>query len=390
MRDVVVVGAGPAGLHIAYLLARGGLEVVLLEAQERIGEDTICSGVVGEEAFTRFALPTRSVLTSIHCIQAISPRGRILEHRTDTPLARVVEKGEFNRSLGERASAAGVEIRLGQRVERVERERHRVILHYRSRGEGGTRLKARVVVISTGVNCSLTRALGFARPSQILRAIQAEVPLPKGNKNGDNAVLTRVYVGRSVAPGAFGWEIPLGNGHARIGLMTTCDPKPYFVSLLHQIIPTVDESQVKICQKPIAQAPVGRCATDRILAVGEAAGHVKTSTGGGIYYGLLSAEFAAEVILRAFQKGHFSAYAFADFERYWRTALGGELLVGYYARQLASCLSDSQIERIFEAANAGRLLARLDGRLKFDWHGRALLATLRSLLGLPGNGQLGL
>ena len=171
--------------------------------------------------------------------------------------------------------------------------------------------------------------------------------------------------------------------------MTTCDPKRYFVSLLHQITRTVDESQVKICQKPIAQAPVGRCATDRILAVGEAAGHVKTSTGGGIYYGLLSAEFAAEVILRAFQKGHFSAHAFADFERYWRTALGGELLVGYYARQLAGSLSDGQIERIFEAANAGHLLARLDGRLKFDWHRRALLATLRSLLGLPGNGQLG-
>jgi hypothetical protein len=34
--------------------------------------------------------------------------------------------------------------------------------------------------------------------------------------------------------------------------------------------------------------------------------------------------------------------------------------------------------------NATDLLARLNGRLKFDWHHHALLATLRALLTLPG------
>jgi flavin-dependent dehydrogenase len=124
------------------------------------------------------------------------------------------------------------------------------------------------------------------------------------------------------------------------------------------------------------------------LTIGEAAGHVKTSTGGGIYYGLLSADFAAEVTLRAFQRGFFSMQALADFERYWRTSLSGELLVGYFARKVAGRLNDSQIERIFEVANVSNLLPRLNGGLKFDWHHRTLLTALGSLIAVPiGIGQ---
>src|SRR5713226_3243305 len=117
LKDVVVVGAGPAGLHAAYRLAAAGLDVVLFEAQPRIGEGAICSGVIGEEAFARFALPTQPVMTEIHCIQAISPADSILEHRDGGPLARVVDKGRFNRALAKRAVAASAEIRLGERVE---------------------------------------------------------------------------------------------------------------------------------------------------------------------------------------------------------------------------------------------------------------------------------
>jgi flavin-dependent dehydrogenase len=104
---------------------------------------------------------------------------------------------------------------------------------------------------------------------------------------------------------------------------------------------------------------------------------------------LLSAELAAQVIVRAFRKGDFSSRQLADFERYWRSAFGHELLVGYFARQLAAQFSDAQIEGVFQAAQASNLLFRLDGRLKFDWHQKALLATIRSLLSVHGgNGTL--
>ena len=380
MKDVAVIGAGPAGIHAATLLAQAGLDVVLFEAQSRIGERAICSGVVGEEAFGRFNLPTRSILSDVRCIQAVSPGGKVLVHQTDAPLAQVVDKCEFNRTLAERAVAAGATLQLGSWVNSLEFDKHSVTITFRTPENGLSRLQAQLAIITTGVNGSLSRSLGLARPRQFLRALQAEIALsPNGHGNA-----TRVYVGQGVAPGAFGWEIPLGNGKWRVGLMTEQDPEPYFAKLVQRIAPHADFTTLRVDRKGIAQASVGRCVAERVLAAGEAAGHIKTTTGGGIYYGLLSAELVADVTIRAFRKKSFTVQTLGEFERYWRSTFGNELMVGYFARKLASHFTDKQIDRFFEVAKASDLLVRLNGKLKFDWHHRALLATLRALMTLPG------
>jgi geranylgeranyl reductase family protein len=380
LKDVVVIGAGPAGIHAASLLAEAGLDIALLEAQPRVGDKAVCSGVVGGEAFARFDLPTQPILSTVRCIQAISPGGRKLEHRTEAPLAQVIDKGEFNRALAKRAVESGVELKLGCCVSALDVQKHAVEVQYRSAQEGPATLGAQLAIITTGVNGSLPRAMGLARPQQLLRAVQTELTLPP---NGHGSA-TRVYFGRGVAPGAFGWEIPLGNNRWRVGLMTEQDPDPYFSNLLRRIAPQTAVSTLQIDRKGIAQASVGRCVVERVIAAGEAAGHVKTTTGGGIYYGLLSAELAADVVVRAFRSRCFSAQSLGEFERYWRSAFGNELIVGYFARKLAGHFSDHQVDRFFDYANATNLLARLNGKLQFDWHHRSLLTILRSLLTLPG------
>ena len=166
--------------------------------------------------------------------------------------------------------------------------------------------------------------------------------------------------------------------------MTEDNPDPYFLKLVRRIAPQTDVASLRIDRKGIAQAAVGRCVAERVIAAGEAAGHIKTTTGGGIYYGLLSAELVADVLIRAFRCKNFSARTLGEFERYWRSTFGNELMVGYFARKLASHFTDGQIDKFFDAANASDLLVRLNGKLKFDWHHRALLATLRSLMTLPG------
>jgi digeranylgeranylglycerophospholipid reductase len=374
--DVAVIGAGPAGLYAAFRLARAGFEVAVFDAQRRIGEHVVCSGVVGEEAFLRFGLPCRSVLNHIYCFQAISPAGRRLEHRSTAPLARVVDKAAFNQDLGNLARSAGAEMCLGVSVAALNREKHGVTLLARA-AEGAVReVKARVAIVASGVNGCLNTGLDLVKPREFLRAMQADIPLGKDGA----AHPTELYVGRSVAPAAFGWKIPLGHGRVRLGLMSDRDPRPYFKALARRVAPELDLDQIVPKQKAICQVPVGKSVADRIVAIGEAACHVKTSTGGGIYYGLLSAEMAAEVIARAFGKSDFTVSTLGGFERLWRAAFGIELLAGYLARKTAARFSDSLIEKTFESAQALDLVRRMNGRLKFDWHHQAILASIRSLL----------
>lgn len=376
MKDVIIIGGGPAGLHAAYRLASAGLDVSLFDAQEQIGERTVCSGVIGIEAFSRFALPRGSVLNTIKNIQGISPAGRRIEHNGDRPLAHVVNKAEFNLDLARRAVSAGTQVQLGKFVESIEPKTSGVTVRYRSKGGRQQESeKARGAIVACGVNRSLTGSLGLVRPRDYLRGIQADIPLGRDGMRRP----TKIYVGQAVAPGAFGWKIPLGHGRARVGLMSSEDPRPYFKKLLGKIAPNLRPDQYKVSQKVIAQWPQGRCVADRVMVIGEAAGHVKTTTGGGIYYGLLSAEMAADVMARACHRNNLSEGALSPFEKYCRSTFSRELEIGYFFRRMIAKLPDSLLEKTFEKARAIDLFGRLNGNLIFDWHHKAILGAIQHL-----------
>ena len=97
---------------------------------------------------------------------------------------------------------------------------------------------------------------------------------------------------------------------------------------------------------PVPTEPVETSYTDRILVVGEAAGQVKTTTQGGIYYGMLCAAMAAEVIAEAARRDDFRAQTLRRYEQLWTQAIGQELKMGSTLRHLFSRLSDSQIDAL--------------------------------------------
>ena len=110
--------------------------------------------------------------------------------------------------------------------------------------------------------------------------------------------------------------------------------------------------------------------TDRTLVAGDAAGFAKPTTGGGIYYALLSGELAAGTLDKALTEGDLSARRLKAYERAWKTLLGKELKIGYLARLLYEALGDKQIEFLLGEVMSDELRPQLldSDEVSFDWH----------------------
>lgn len=384
--DVIVVGGGPAGLHTAERLADAGFAVLVLDNRPSIGAGKVCTGIVGAEAFQRWDLPRETVVTKIQTVRFVGPNGTGFVYRHPSVLAYAVRRDRLDEALARRAAAQGVVVRPGHWVQTLHVGPEGVTLEgYRRPDRVPFREQARLLVLATGVNFRFHPRLGLGRPLDFLRAAQAHVPVRQPLD------CTTCYIGRTVAPGAFAWAVPVYPDTVRAGLMAEAPIKPLFRSFLERYGATwaLDfDRPAPVDYKPIAQGWQGPMTADRVVAVGEAAGQVKTTTGGGIYYGMVGAEAAAEVIAECLRRDALGRTDLAPYERRVRQVLGPEIQAGYTLRKMFARLNDRQIERLLQFVQRDGILGLVQTRAHFDWHLNLLKSVLqfpwvRHLLGLP-------
>ena len=125
-------------------------------------------------------------------------------------------------------------------------------------------------------------------------------------------------------------------------------------------------------------APVTRTYGDRVLAVGDAAGLAKPTTGGGIYYSLLSGRLAAEVLVSALAQDRTDAATLRSYESQWRSRLGPELRAGMAFRTLAARFDDNAVDALLELAVVDGIVPLLRRTANFNWHSAAALALLKN------------
>jgi flavin-dependent dehydrogenase len=126
---------------------------------------------------------------------------------------------------------------------------------------------------------------------------------------------------------------------------------------------------------PLTAIP--RTYADRLLVVGDAAGLVKPTTGGGIYYSLLSARLATDVLAAALERDDLSKSALAEYERRWRARLGAELNAQLSLRTLAQRMSDLDIEKLFDLARTDGVMPIVRRTASFNRHRKLILALFR-------------
>jgi digeranylgeranylglycerophospholipid reductase len=380
MYDVIVIGAGPIGSHAAYLVASQGFRVLAVEEHETVGEPVHCTGIIGAEAFRRFNLPEDCIEAELHSAILRSPGGQVLHVEKTHAQAYVVDRARLDRRLAERAFGVGASFWLGTRAEDLQPGDDHVAVSVNSHGERQW-VKARLCVLATGVDRALVSRLGFRPRPRYLHAAQAWVEV-------DRVAEVELFFGRTVAPGSFGWAVPGGSGRTRIGvscadgalahLRALVDSEPLRERVAGELRPTA---------RPIPMGQVARTSGRRVLLVGDAAAQTKSTTGGGVYYGLLCAEHLAETIGEALRAGDCSDRMLARYDARWHRALGREIRMGELLRRVAGRLNDRQIDGLFRAAGRNGLIAHIEQQSHFDWHSDVIVALLRQTL--PGAEFLG-
>src|SRR5688572_15119817 len=119
MRDVAIVGAGPAGLITARNLAAAGHDVVVLEEHGEIGVPVHCTGLLGADAFDELDLPRRAILANVNTARFFSSDGNSVLIDAERVRASIVDRATFDQSLAQAARDAGAEIRSAARVRSV-------------------------------------------------------------------------------------------------------------------------------------------------------------------------------------------------------------------------------------------------------------------------------
>jgi flavin-dependent dehydrogenase len=354
------------------MLAERGHDVVVLEEHSAVGTPVHCTGLLGMEAFEEFNLPRSLILGHAGSARFWGAAGQSVGVHSDRVQAAVIDRLLLDVWLGDQAVKAGVELRAGWRAETIQVCPDRVIVTGRS-GDGV--VEARACVLACGASYRFHRELGLGMPDVFLQSAQLETAFPDMPE-------VEVRFGRDVAPGGFAWLVPFKRAdqpHVRIGLMSESRSgerfNTFFSSLRTRMgVPTNDAQTPRLKMLPLG--PVPKTYSDRVLAVGDAAGLVKPTTGGGIYYGLLSGSLAAEILDESLERDRLTESSLRRYETKWRRRLGQEIRIGLAFRKIAARLSDESIDALIELARVNGIVPLLQERASFNWHRKAAIALL--------------
>lgn len=307
MDDVIVVGAGPAGSVLAYLLARRGLQVLLLE-KETLPRYKTCGGGVTLKALQNLPFDASDIFERRAVGGVLTYRGEEwLRVETGWPIAWLVMRGRFDQFLAQQAVSAGARLMEGVAVTGVEERPEQVVIHT-NQGD----FAARLLAGADGVNSRVAHSLGLLRKRRTGTAIEAELAVPPAGMQAQGDFATFDF---GALPHGYGWIFPKQE-HLSVGVFQArpgkaADLRPRLEAFI-ACQPGLRQAQVlHLHGHPIplggSRAPLHQ---GRALLVGDAANLADPWMGEGIYYALVSARLAAVTLGEALQSGRLDLAAY--------------------------------------------------------------------------------
>lgn len=374
----------------ALTAARAGLRVALVEEHREIGSPVHCSGKLQVHAFREFDLPAHLILNTLRAGAFYAPDGSVARVRRAQPDSHVVDRAVFDRWLGEQAQRSGADLIPGTRLSSVERRNGVMQLRGQRNGQRVS-LSAALVVDAEGARPVLPASLGVRLPRAYVLGLQYEM----AGVALDEEDCPEIYLGRTYAPGFFAWLMPIGGRRARVGLcvdprLARAAPRSYLERLIREHPVASRRLRGAVIERRLA-GPIPILGArrpsvlDRMLLVGDAAGQVKATSGGGIYFALIAGRLAGQAAQR-FLGGEGGALRWYEIE--WRRRFGRELWATTFARLTVNHMTDAELNAFVGALGEDERFRRIvEARGDTAYQSRlvapAMAAVLRWSLARP-------
>jgi digeranylgeranylglycerophospholipid reductase len=389
--DVLVIGAGPAGSIAAKTAAEKGLDVLLIEKRQEIGDPVRCAEGVSKEYLKKHVeIDKRWICADLKASHIYAPDGTRIEMAEEISggeVGYVLERKVFDRALAEHAAKAGAEVRVKTRATGLIIEDDFVkgarLMHLGKEYD----VRAKIVIGADGIESKVGRWAGIdtsLKPSDIETCTQYLVT--GVNIDQDHCDF---YVGNEIAPGGYLWIFPKGEGKANIGIgllgSRTGKFKPRPVDYLNRFLEK-KFPDARIIEMVFGGVPVSgsieKTSANGLMLIGDAARQADPITGGGILNAMDAGKLAGEAAYAAISAGDVSLQKLEEgYEKRWRETIGHEIDMSLIVKNCFINLSDEDLNSLahslkdvkFERMNLFDLLQALfKANRKLLWDLRVL------------------
>jgi digeranylgeranylglycerophospholipid reductase len=383
--DVMVIGGGPSGSFAAMKLAQLGVDVTVCEEHKEIGIPSHCAGHLSLKGLSRLgmcSLPSGVIENTFRGASFYSPCGKGFTVLLDSPVTCAVNRVLFDKYVASKAQEAGASFCLDSRIENVIVEKRTVRGVVVKRESGSEEINAKIVVDAEGISSKIireTRLPGLNR-NMLINGIEAEVE----NVKDTDLDKVEVFLGARYAPGFYAWLMPKKDGLAKVGLgARRANPRELLQRLMvkHPVASRkLRGAKIKrVMVHPITLGgPIRKSYSDGFLAVGDVASQVKSTTGGGVVFGMTCATIAAEVAAEAVRQNKFSSDFLSAYQKRCNEVLGFDARMMVRMRRTLDAMSDARLDSLVGLCSKLELEKTLRSVEDVDFQGRTLLRVLRS------------
>jgi geranylgeranyl reductase family protein len=287
--DVVVIGAGPAGLAAAYAAATAGARTVVIERGKLPRYKTCGGGLIGTSLSALppdFSVPERDRIDA--ATFSLDGRRQFTRRARHRPLLSMVLRDEFDHALARAAQQVGVSVIEQATVRGVHQDSDGAAY---ARLADGSHVRGGVLVGADGSSGFTARHVGVDYVQTDV-GLEVEVPTPVSRKADWNG---RILLDWGPVPGSYGWVFPKDD-RLTVGVIASRSAgdatRRYLKDFLDRldlsgVTPLQDSGHLTRCRSEHSPLRAGR-----VLVAGDAAGLLEPWTREGISFALRSGALA--------------------------------------------------------------------------------------------------